>query len=78
MENDDGDVEQDEFRIEVDLGTVLNWYLDGEELKKLIRKDKNVSNNDLSLKDLMDECLRWYSIRKKNTNFFWNVLKCIL
>jgi hypothetical protein len=58
VENDNGDVEQDEFRIEVDLGTILNRYLDGEELKKHIPNEKNVSNNDLSLKDLTDECLR--------------------
>ena len=48
MENDNSGVEQDEFCIEVNPCIILNRYLDGEELKELILKEKNVSNNNLS------------------------------
>ena len=43
MKNDNGDVEQDGFRI----NTILDQYLDGEELKELILEEGNVFNNDL-------------------------------
>ena len=36
MENDDGDVEQDEFRINDNSSIVLDQYVCGEELKELI------------------------------------------
>jgi len=42
MENDDGDVEQDEFRINDDPSTVLDQYVGGEELEELILEEGNV------------------------------------
>ena len=52
MENDDsdvddGDVEQNKFRVEDDPSIVLDQYLGGEELEELIMKEKNVFDNDL-------------------------------
>ena len=59
MENDDSDidddsdvdednVEQNEFCIGVDPCVVLDQYLGGEELTKLILEGGNVFENDLS------------------------------
>jgi hypothetical protein len=47
MENDNGnvdddDVEQDGFRVEVDLGAVLDQYLSIEELSTLILKERGM------------------------------------
>ena len=45
MEN--GDVEQDEFFIRDDGGTILDEYLGGEEFEELILEEKNDFDNDL-------------------------------
>ena len=46
--DDDSDVEQNEFCIGVDPCVVLDQYLGGEELTKLILEGGNVFENDLS------------------------------
>jgi hypothetical protein len=47
MKNDDGDVEQDKFRIGDDTSTMLDQYMGGEELEELILEEENVFDNDL-------------------------------
>ena len=47
MENNDGDVEQDEFCIRDDPSAVLDQQLGGEELEELILEEGNGFNNDL-------------------------------
>jgi hypothetical protein len=46
MENDDGDVEQDDFCIRDDPHALLDQYLDGEELEELILEEGNVFDNN--------------------------------